>query len=75
MWSMKFARDTLERTIRTMAQALLGLLGSQAVSITALDWPQMLSITAGAGIAAILTAIVATGVGDHESASFIGADK
>ena len=71
MWSKKFVLDTTERTIRTMAQALLGLLGSQAVAITTLDWSQMLSITLGAGIAAVLTAIVATGVGDHESASFL----
>ena len=70
MWSAKFWRDAVERTVRTMAQTLLALLGNQAVNVVALDWGQMLSITVGAGIVAVLTAIVATGVGDHESASF-----
>ncbi len=70
MWSAKFWRDATERTVRTMAQTLLALLGNQAVNVVALDWGQMLSITVGAGIVCVLTAIVATGVGDHESASF-----
>ena len=70
MWSAKFWRDAVERTVRTMAQTLLALLGNQAVNVVALDWGQMLSITVGAGIVCVLTAIVATGVGDHESASF-----
>jgi hypothetical protein len=53
-----------------MAQTLLALLGNQVVNVVALDWRQMMSITVGAGVVAVLTAIVATGVGDHESASF-----
>jgi hypothetical protein len=55
-----------------MAQTLLALLGNQVVNVVALDWGQMLSITVGAGVVCVLTAIVATGVGDHESASFRG---
>jgi hypothetical protein len=70
MWSGKFWRDASERTVRTMAQTLLALLGNQVVNVVALDWAQIMSITVGAGIVAVLTAIVATGVGDHESASF-----
>ena len=70
MWSAKLWLDAAERTVRTMAQTLLALLGNQAVNVVALDWGQMLSITVGAGIVCVLTAIVATGVGDHESASF-----
>ena len=72
MWSGKFWRDATERTVRTMAQTLLALLGNQAVNVVALDWGQMLSITVGAGVVCVLTAIVATGMGDHESASFGG---
>ena len=70
MWSAKFWRDATERTVRTMAQTLLALLGNQVVNVVALDWAQIMSITVGAGIVAVLTAIVATGVGDHTSASF-----
>lgn len=70
MWSVKFWRDAAERTVRTMAQTLLALLGNQAVNVVALDWGQMLAITVGAGLVALLTAVVASGVGDNESASF-----
>ena len=70
MWSTKFWRDAGERTVRTMAQTLLALLGNQVVNVVALDWGQIMSITVGAGVVCVLTALVATGVGDHESASF-----
>ena len=70
MWSAKFWRDAGERTVRTMAQTLLALLGNEMLNVVALDWGQIMSITVGAGVVCVLTAIVATGVGDHESASF-----
>ncbi len=70
MWSAKFWRDTAERTIRTMAQTLLALLGNEMLNIVALDWGQMVSVTVGAGVVAVCTALVASGVGDNESASF-----
>ena len=70
MWSAKFWRDASERTVRTMAQTLLALLGNEMLNVVALDWGQIVSITIGAGLIAVCTAIVATGVGDHESASF-----
>ena len=72
MWSAKFWRDAFERTVRTMAQTLLALLGNEMLNVVALDWGQIVSVTVGAGLIAVLTAIVATGVGDHESASFGG---
>ncbi len=50
--------------MRTIAQALLALLGTDALGIVGLDWAQMLSVAAGAGLMSVLTAIVATGVGD-----------
>ena len=71
MWTARFWRDAAERTIRTMAQTLLALLGNQAVNVVALDWGQMLSVTVGAGLVCVLTAIVASGVGYNKSASFV----
>ena len=50
MWSTKFWRDAGERTVRTMAQTLLALLGNQVVNVVALDWGQIMSITVGAGV-------------------------
>ena len=64
MRTRAFWEDAGERAIRTIAQALLALLGTDALGIVGLDWTQMLSVAAGAGLMSILTAIVATGVGD-----------
>jgi len=71
MRSRKFWEDAAERTIRTMAQALLALMGTDALGIVGLDWPQMLSVAAGAGIMSLLTAIVATGIGDKGTAQLL----
>jgi hypothetical protein len=71
MFTVKFWKDTAERTIRTFAQALLALIGTNAVAVTALDWPQMLAVSATAAVVAILTAIVATGVGDKGTPAFL----
>jgi hypothetical protein len=64
MRTRKFWEDAGERCVRTMAQALLALMGTDALGIVGLDWAQMLSVAAGAGIMSLLTAIVATGIGD-----------
>jgi hypothetical protein len=71
MLSKKFWEDTSERVIRTMAQALIALMGTDALGIVGLDWAQMLSVAAGAGLTALLTAIVASGIGDKGTASVI----
>ena len=64
MRTRKFWEDAGERCVRTMAQALLALMGTDALGIVGLDWAQMLSVAVGAGIMSLLTAIVATGIGD-----------
>lgn len=71
MWTQPFWRDALERAIRTFAQALLALIGTDLVGVTELDWPTMLMVGATAAIVSVLTSIVATGVGDRGTASLI----
>ena len=71
MRTRKFWEDAGERVIRTMAQALLALMGTDALGIVGLDWAQMLSVAAGAGIMSLLTAIVATGIGDKGTAQLL----
>ena len=39
-------------------------MGTDALGVIGLDWVQMLSVAVGAGIMSLLTAIVATGIGD-----------
>ena len=71
MRTRKFWEDAAERTIRTMAQALLALMGTDALGIVGLDWAQMLSVAAGAGIMSLFTESVATGIGDKGTAQLL----
>lgn len=52
-----FWRGALERTIKTGAQTLVALIGTEAVGVTSLDWPQMLSVAATAMLLSVLTSI------------------
>lgn len=72
MWELKFWKQTIERAIRTAAQALLALWGTQVAGVLDVDWVQAASVSALAALMSVLMSIVATGVGDHESPSFVG---
>ena len=71
MRTKSFWIDAAERTIRTIAQSLLALMGTDALGIVGLDWMQMFSVAIGAGLMSLLTSIVATGVGDKGTAEFM----
>ena len=45
------------RAIKTGAQTLASLIGTGAVGILAMDWPQMLSVTSTAMVLSVLTSI------------------
>jgi hypothetical protein len=75
MWSLKFWRETVERAIRTAAQALLALWGTQVTGVLEVDWTQAASVTALAALSSVLMSLLATGVGDHESSAFIDERK
>lgn len=47
----------LVRAVKTGAQSLLALIGTTAVSITSLDWQQMLAVAATAMVASLLTSV------------------
>jgi hypothetical protein len=72
MWSSAFWKDAAERAIRTAAQAILAMWGTQVTGIMQVDLVQTASVAAFAAVASLLMSIVAGGVGDHESASVIG---
>ena len=71
MWSLAFWKDTAERAIRTAAQALLALWGTQVTGIMAVDWAQALSVAALAALSSVLMSLIATGVGDKGTPSFV----
>lgn len=60
------------RALKTGAQALASLIGTGAVGILALDWPQMLGVTATAMVLSLLTSLaglpeVGEGQGDSDA--------
>ena len=60
------------RALRTGAQALASLIGTGAVGILDLDWPQMLGVTATAMVFSLLTSLaglpeVGEGQGDSDA--------
>lgn len=69
MFTIKFWKDAGERAIRTAAQALIALWATDVSGVLAVDWVQAGSVSALAALMSILMSIVATGVGDKESAS------
>ena len=71
MRNKSFWIDAAERTIRTIAQSLLALMGTDALGIVGLDWMQMGSVAIGAGLMSLLTSIVATGIGDKGTAELV----
>jgi zinc transporter ZupT len=45
------------RALKTGAQTLASLIGTGAVGILSLDWPQMISVTATAMVLSVLTSV------------------
>jgi hypothetical protein len=70
MFTMKFWKDAAERAIRTAAQALLALWATDVTGVLAVDWVQAGSVAALAALTSILMSIIATGVGDRDTATF-----
>ena len=46
------------RAVKTAAQTALAAIGTTAVAITALDWPQIAALAATAAVTSVLTSIV-----------------
>jgi hypothetical protein len=70
MFTITFWKDAAERAIRTAAQALLALWATDVSGVLEVDWVQAGSVAALAALTSILMSIVATGVGDKDSAAF-----
>ena len=70
MFTVKFWKDAAERAIRTAAQALLALWATNVSGVLEVDWVQAGSVAALAALTSVLMSIVATNVGEYESADF-----
>ena len=71
MWNQKFWKTAAERALRTLAQVLLSLIVVGETGFMDVDWIQALSVAGLAAVASILMSIVATGIGEKDTASFV----
>lgn len=69
MFDQRFWIATAERAIKTFAQALIALIGTQMVNIVSLDWPQMLGAAATAALVSVLTSLVSANFGPNPGPS------
>jgi len=58
MFTLEFWKATAERAVKSAAQTLILLIGTGAIGITALNWPELLSLTATAALLSVLTSVV-----------------
>mgnify|MGYP003676268335 CR=1 FL=1 len=69
MFNKNFWQDTLERAIRTAAQALLALWATEVSGVLEVDWTQAFSVAAFAVLMSVLMSVAATNRGKLDSAS------
>ena len=54
---LKWATAAAMRAVKTAAQTALATIGTTAVAITALDWSQVLAVSATAAVLSLLTSV------------------
>ncbi len=69
MFDIRFWKAAGERAVKTFAQTLVALIGTGAVGIMSLDWPQMLSISATATLLSVLTSVASANFGSNPGPS------
>lgn len=67
--SKAFWVDALERAVRTVAQAMLGMLTAGQLSLLTVDWKNLVAVAGLAGIVSLLMSVAASG--NSTTASFI----
>lgn len=65
MLDSRFWIASAERAVKTLAQTLVALIGTNAVGVMDLDWAQMLGVSATATILSVLTSIASNGLGSN----------
>lgn len=71
LFTGSFWLDALERAIKTAAQTILGLIGTNVTDVTALNWQEVGIVTGVTAGLSILTSIVSSGIGEPGTASLL----
>lgn len=73
MWTRAFWLDTLERAVKTFAQAVVAGIGANAVGVMDLDWVVIVSVSATAALVSVLTSIGSMPFNEKGTASLTNA--
>lgn len=57
LWTHEFWVGVAERAVKTVAQAIVAVVGVAGTGMLSVDWVQTLSVAAAAGLASVLTSI------------------
>lgn len=57
LWTHEFWVGAAERAVKTVAQAIVAVVGVAGTGLLSVDWVQTLSVAAAAGLASVLTSI------------------
>lgn len=71
LFTGSFWLDTLERAVKTAAQTVIGLIGTNAADVTGLDWQEIGITTAVTTGLSVLFSIVSSGIGEAGTASVL----
>lgn len=64
-----FAKDAIERAVKTFAQALLAYFGAGAVNVLTADWGEALAVAGTAAFLSVLTSLGSLKLGNSGTAS------
>jgi hypothetical protein len=70
MFTTNFARQVVERAVKTAAQAALALLTANQTGLLDVDWAAVASVAGLAALASVLTSLVSFG-GQPDSPSLV----
>ena len=71
MFTAHFWKSTLERAIKSFAQALLAVVGAGQVGVLEVAWAPALSTAAMAGVLSVLTSVGSARVGAPDDPSLV----
>jgi uncharacterized membrane protein YdfJ with MMPL/SSD domain len=71
MFTAYFWKSTVERALKSFAQALLALVGAGQVGVLDVAWPTALSTAAMAGLLSVLTSLGSAKIGAADDPSLV----
>ena len=66
-----FWADAIERSVKTIAQAMVAQLGAGAIGLLEVNYISLLSVSGLAGLISLLTSIASANTGSSNSASLV----